>query len=444
MVRLVSIGPVKHHRQLGCTAFFHLHSQVKDMLVNEYLQWLSFSPVADTAATFFSTDTGVINWLSTAFLFSFAVAAPATIYTLYSGGPRLAFITASVLILLGNWIRYGGTRSSPPRFGVVMFGQILTGLAQPFVLSAPTRYSELWFTPQGRVSATAVASLANAFGGALGQLINPLLCSKPSDIPNMTLYVAIISSVATIPTLFLPEKPKTPVAPSSAAPRPSLPDTLRLLSRNPNFWLLLTVFSLNVGLFNCISSILEQVLKPYGFPESQAGIAGALLILIGLLAAAVTSPLVDRTKRYLFLIKTFVPIIAVCDLVFIWAPGSRSEVAPYLILSVLGAASFSLLPIALEWLVEVTYPATPEASSTIIWTAGQVLGGLFIVISNALRASAESSPPHHMGRALIFQAVIAIASVAPTMLLGVIGQAYRGRAEVDAQAGSTVTSPTAG
>ncbi|KAI4267518.1 MAG: hypothetical protein LQ337_008308, partial [Flavoplaca oasis] len=69
-----------------------------------------------------------------------------------------------------------------------MFGQILIGLAQPFVLSAPTYYSSLWFSPRGRVSATAVASLANPLGGALGQLINPFLATSPKDIPYMTLY----------------------------------------------------------------------------------------------------------------------------------------------------------------------------------------------------------------------------------------------------------------
>ncbi|KAL8748655.1 MAG: hypothetical protein Q9199_008123, partial [Rusavskia elegans] len=156
--------------------------------------WLSFSPVANTAAEYFSTTSSIINWLSTAFLFAFVVAAPFTIYALHTGGPRLALITSSLLILSGNWIRYAGTRASPPNFPVTMFGQILIGLAQPFVLSAPTHYSSLWFSPRGRVSATAIASLANPFGGALGQLINPFLATSPADIPYMTLYIALISS----------------------------------------------------------------------------------------------------------------------------------------------------------------------------------------------------------------------------------------------------------
>lgn len=113
-------------------------------------------------------------------------------WTLHHRSPKTSIIIASVLVLLGNWIRYGGTRAN--NFGVVVFGQILTGLAQPFVLAAPTRYSDLWFTGSGRVTATAVMSLANPLGGALGQLINPFWVSKTSDIPNMVLYVSILVS----------------------------------------------------------------------------------------------------------------------------------------------------------------------------------------------------------------------------------------------------------
>jgi MFS transporter, FLVCR family, MFS-domain-containing protein 7 len=154
--------------------------------------WLSYSPVAKTAAEFFNTSETAINWLSTSFLFSFCVGAPFTIYTLNKTGPKGAIIVASCLLFVGNWIRYGGTRSGS--FGAVLFGQVLIGLAQPFVLSAPTRYSDVWFSDKGRVSATAVASLANPFGGALAQLIDPLWTTKPSHIPNMILYISIIVS----------------------------------------------------------------------------------------------------------------------------------------------------------------------------------------------------------------------------------------------------------
>ena len=233
--------------------YYPLHPARREILLTLYppqTQWLTYAPVANSAADFFSTSPSIINWLSTSFLFAFVAAAPLTVYTLHFGGPRLAIITCSVLILIGNWIRYGGTRTATPSFGLVMFGQILIGFAQPFVLAAPTRYSDLWFSPRGRVSATAIASLANPFGGAVGQLVGPFLATDPSQVPNMTLYVAIISTVAAIPSLFIPAKPRTPVSASSIHAAPSLPQTVRLLSRNPTFLLVFLPFSVYVGFFN--------------------------------------------------------------------------------------------------------------------------------------------------------------------------------------------------
>lgn len=315
--------------------------------------WLTFAPVSTTSAQYFNVSDTAINWLSTGFLFAFIVISPLVMWVL-NRGPRQAILWASVFLLFGNWIRYAGTRATGGHYGVVMFGQILTGLAQPFVLSAPTRYSDLWFTERGRVSATAVASLANPFGGALGQLIGPLWATKPSQIPNMVLYTAIISSVATIPAFFIPEKPPTPPSASSSLPKTPLKETIRGLSRSPSFYLVFIPFSIYVGFFNAISSLLNQILEPYGFTETEAGICGALLIVVGLVTAALTSPILDRTHAYLLGIKALVPIIALSYLAFVFAPQTRTLVAPYVIASILGAASFSLVPIALEYLVEVT------------------------------------------------------------------------------------------
>lgn len=107
---------------------------------------------------------------------------------------------SAVLLLVGNWIRYAGSTSSEGgHFAYAMAGEILIGFAQPFILAAPTRYSDLWFTTRGRVAATALTSLANPLGAALGQLINPLWVSKPGDVSNMVLYVSIIVGPLSIP-----------------------------------------------------------------------------------------------------------------------------------------------------------------------------------------------------------------------------------------------------
>jgi MFS transporter, FLVCR family, MFS-domain-containing protein 7 len=385
--------------------------------------WIAFAPVSDTSAQYFKTSESNINWVSTAFLFAFVIATPAQMYVLHKYGTKLSIICAASLLLVGNWIKYGATRTGS--FGGVMFGQLIIGFAQPFVLSSPTSYSNLWFSPAGRTTATALASLSNPFGAALGQLISPFWANKPSDIPNMILYISIISSVASIPAFFIPAKPPTPSSAGSTIDhmdRTSLRKDFHTLMHSLEFWLLATPFIVYVGFFNAFSSLLNQILEPYGFSEDNAGIAGAILIVVGLVCAAVSSPIIDKYKFYLTYIKIAIPFLAVGYLIFIWAPQTKSLAFVFVICAILGAASFGLVPVALEFLVEIHYPLGPELASSLCWCGGQLLGGVFIVIMDALKDDRNANPPRGMKRALIFQAVIGLVVLPLPLCLGLFGR----------------------
>ncbi|CCC12619.1 hypothetical protein SMACR_07918 [Sordaria macrospora] len=394
--------------------------------------WLTFSPVAGHAATYFRTTETTINWLSTAFLFAFTFITPLVIYVLHLG-PKLSITVAAALLLVGNWVRYGGSHSSSPtggQFGVVMFGQILVGLAQPFVLAAPARYSDLWFTNRGRVAATALTSLANPFGAALGQLVVPFWVNSSSDVSRMVLYVSIISSICAVPAFFIPAKPPTPAAPSSTTPKLPLRTSAAILLGHPEFWLLFIPFAVYVGTFNSISSLLNQVMEPYGYSDEEAGIAGAVLIVVGLVVSAITSPIIDRTKAFLTTIRIAVPLIGICYLIFLWMPSTHDSAGlagPYVILAILGAASFSLVPVVVEFLVEVTHPISPEVTSTVAWSGGQVLGGVFIIVSGALKEKEGRGgrPDGNMYWALVFHAVVAMVAVPVPLCLGMFGRGDR-------------------
>ncbi|KAI9838287.1 MAG: hypothetical protein M1819_005555 [Sarea resinae] len=395
--------------------------------------WLSFAPVSDISASYFSVSETAINWLSTAFLFAFCVSSPAVIWTLNKGGPKPAIIVASVLILAGNWIRYAGTRSGPNgHFGVVMLGQILIGLAQPFVLSAPTRYSDLWFTDQGRISATALASLANPFGGALGHLIDPFLATKAKHIPNMVFFsidsiLKTQSSISTLPSFFLASAPPTPPSASSLTPKPPLKAAVRTLLRSADFYLIFIPFATYVTLFNTLSTILAQTLTPYNYSAQTAGIIGGLLILTGLVSAAITSPLVDHYKSHLLAIKLLVPLLGLTYILFPIAPPTRTLAAPLTLSCALGAASFSLVPVALEWLAESTYPLSPEAGSTLCWAGGQFGGAVLVIAMDALKG-VGGRPKGNMQAALWFMGALAIVVVpVPVFGLGKWGTRGKGR-----------------
>lgn len=221
--------------------------------------------------------------------------------------------------------------------------------------------------------------------------------------------------------------------------------------RSPPFYVVVLTFSTYVGLFNAFTSLLNQILYPYGYTEDEAGICGAVLIVVGLVTAGILSPILDRTHAYLLGVKTLCPLVAVCYLIMIWAPQTRTLAMPYTLGAVLGAASFSLLPIALEYLVEITFPASPEVSSTICWAGGQLMGAVFIVVMDALKdsrpvdldkvrsegrgaAGGEDMPRGNMYYSLVFQAVVAMVVLPLPMALGVkrLGMSHgEGRLMVD-------------
>jgi FLVCR family MFS transporter 7 len=251
----------------------------------------------------------------------------------------------------------------------------------------------------------------------------------------MVLIVSIIATVACIPSLFIPAGPPTPPTASSGLSKTPLLTSLRHMLRLPAFYIVLLTFSVYVGLFNSFSSLLNQILYPYGYTEDEAGICGAVLIVVGLVTAAIISPILDRTHAYLLGIKILCPFVAIPYLAMVWAPQTRTIAAPYILSAILGASSFSLLPVALEYLVEITFPASPEVSSTICLAGGQIFGGVFIVIMNALKDGRDvdlekvseggrdtgggNRPPANMYRALVFQAVMAMVVLPIPLMLGI-------------------------
>jgi len=251
----------------------------------------------------------------------------------------------------------------------------------------------------------------------------------PSGISNTAdRNSPIQSTIATLPSVFLPAAPPTPPSrvATLAKPRVTL-STLYTLLKNPSFALLTVPFTIYVAAFNALSSLLNQILLPYGFSETEAGVTGALLIVVGLVFAAATSPVLDRRPNLrLPFVKLCVPVLAGMYIAFIFAPGTRNITAPYAIASVLGAASFSLVPLVLEMLVEVTWPVSAEVGSTVCWTGGQLFGGVFIIVMDALQDEGGG-----MVRALVFLSIVCCAVVPLPMVLGHFGLGQGRRAEAE-------------
>ncbi|KAF4343946.1 permease of the major facilitator superfamily [Fusarium beomiforme] len=384
--------------------------------------WLTFAPVTSSAARFYRVDESMVNWLSSIFVFANFAMTFVTI-KLLDWGLRPTLICGSVLLLVGNWVRYAGSYSSDGNtVTVVAVAQALLGMSQSLVLSAPTRFSETWYTSKGRVTATAVMSLANPTGAAIGSIIVPLWTNKPGDISSVVLYVAIISSAVAIAGVFIPGSPPTPPSPTHRIERPKVLPSLRILIGSLECHLIMIPFWVYTGIFVATTTLINQICTPYGFSDTEAGIGGGLLIVLGLIFSAITAPIVDRTKTFLPVIKCGVVLGGLCYLALVWVPSAKSIGALYAVLCCIGISSLAIVPVVLEVLTEFSYPAGAEVTSTTGWAGGQLLGGCFIILGNGMKAAEDSHPPRNLKDFTIFQAVLAMAMIPLPLMLGMFGR----------------------
>lgn len=275
-----------------------------------------------------------------------------------------------------------------------------------------------------------------------------MLCVSLSQCPFNVTNFTKQSTVASVPAFFVPSKPPTPVGPSSETPKLHLRDSVGAVVKSLELWLVLIPFWVYVGFFNSLSSLLNQMMLPYGFTEDEAGIGGAVLIVVGLVTSAITSPILDRNKAFVLALKALIPVIGICYLIFIWMPETKDGggvAGPYVVLAILGAASFALVPVALELLTELSHPLSPEVTAVVAWAGGQLFGAIFVIVSDALTAGKDANPPENMKRALIFEAVIALVVCPIPLFLGLFGrkdkiELRRVRSDTQAPGAGTVTT----
>ncbi|ORX96160.1 cell surface receptor/MFS transporter [Clohesyomyces aquaticus] len=384
--------------------------------------WLTYSPFSQVSAEFLRTTETNVNWLSTGFLLAFAVGAPATIWITNRYGPKGAMVVAGMTTTAASWIRFTATQIEYSRFPITLFGQALIGVAQPFVLSTPIRYADMWFPLSGKIAVTALASLANPLGAALSQVVGPVWVEEASQLGDYILFLSIVSSVIGLLAWFTPAAPPGCSPSSTSLIVHTTMCQLKMLCKSVEFWLTFVPFVVLIAAFNSFSSILEQILVPHGFSPTEGGIAGGILIGSGFLCSAVTSPFVDKYDVHLIFLKLLMPLLAASYLAFVWMPSSESVVPTYIVSGLIGAFSFSLLPVGLDFVADVTHPVSVELSSTLFWTGGQVLGGTLLAVIGNLKAGPEASVPFNMDDALIVHAAMAGFAVPFTLVLGLFGR----------------------
>lgn len=350
------------------------------MFVNLTIQglWIAYAPVTGPAAKFYGVTDLQIGFLSMVFMIAFLPLSIPVSWLIDTYGFKLAVGVGVILMSVFGILR--GLVGQ--NYTLVLISTIGIAAAQPFLLNAWMKVAANWFALKERATAVGLVTLANLVGMALGMVFTPMLIEKFS-IPHIQLvYGGIAAFSALLFLVFARENPPTPPCPPGMEARALMLDGLKQALRVKAFWYWLIITFVGLGLFNGISTWIENIVRPRGFTPTDAGTLGAAILVGGVLGAVILPALSDKyQKRQLFL---FLAIgLAIPGLVGI----AYAQSLGFLLFSGVWMGFFLVgaNPIGMQYSAEVTFP-TPEGTlNGLIQLFGQA-SVVFVYIMEAFRA----------------------------------------------------------
>ncbi len=370
------------------------------------MNWIVFASVTGDAADFYQVSVLSIGFLSMIYMIVYIVVSIPASYVIDAYGIRIGVGVGATLTGVFALMRAGFATSYP----LVVIATIGLAIGQPFVLNAITKIGANWFAVTERATAASIPALAQFIGIIMALAVAPFLVSS-LGITGMLWVYGALSLAGWIATIaFVRDRPPTPPDASDLEERFTVFAGLRHIFAQRDMLILIALFFVGLGMFNAISTWIEQLVAPRGFDSEAAGIVGAVMLVGGIAGAGIISVLSDRTRRRKpFLVLALVGVVpGLIGLTF-------ATTLPLLAVSsfTFGFFLMSAYPVGIQYGAEVSYPAPESTSQGVIVLAGQVAGVIFIFAMDGLRSGTGGS----MSTSMLGFIAMTIAMIVLTSLL---------------------------
>lgn len=259
--------------------------------VNQLL-WLTFATIVISTQEYFGVSEFKANLLTLIF------PAVYVLLSLHSGslldrkGYKKVVSFAAILMLAGSVIRLFGVQN----YWVVLVGQLLIAISQPYMTNAINQITADWFPPEKINTATGLMVGGLFFGMAIGAFISPILIESVGFHGMLLANVAITAVVVTFFLVVIQEKR------ANTNIEPEKDDVLTItgigdLLRSKQLWLISLLVFIAMGYFNGLTNWIAPILEPRGINEEQSGLITAMLIFGGIFGAIIIPMLSDKLKK---------------------------------------------------------------------------------------------------------------------------------------------------
>lgn len=348
------------------------------------LMWITFAPITSNATTYFGVSDLSIGLLSMSFMIVYIIISIPASWVIDTFGFRISVGIGAVLTGIFGLMR--GLVS--PNFTLVLVAQIGIAIGQPFILNAVTTVAARWFPIQERATAAGFGSLAIYLGIVVALVLTPYLTIQ-SQIHGMLLTYGVVSVIAVIVFFaFAKERPPTPPCSPDEEERSLVIEGLKESLRMRDFVLLMVIFFVGLGVFNAVTTWIEEIVRPRGFSIIQAGNTGGLMIIGGIIGAVVIPLISDHYRKrtpYLILavVGATLGLVGITFATNYW----------FLLVSafVFGFFLLSAGPVGFQYGAEITHPTPEGTSNGLLLLMGQFSGIIFILGLDSFKSQETGS-----------------------------------------------------
>lgn len=374
------------------------------MFINITIQilWISYAPIITPAAKFYgATDTQIGLLAITSWLIAYTVLSLPVSWAIDTYGFHIAVgFGAIMMAVFGIWRGFAGN------YPQVFWTTAGIAIAQPFLLNAWTKVPAHWFGLEERATAVGLVTLASLLGVAIGEALPPILLEGGMSIQSQQLTFGIITAFSSLLFLILArERPATPPCPPGHDSRSLMLDGLKHAITVRDFWLLLFIAFVALAIFNGVTALVEDILRPRGFAPTDAGTLGALMVIGSIIGAVVLPPFSDRHRkrqRYL-LLGYFLAIPGLIGITY------ATNVWLLMISGFwLGFFLIGVSPIGFQYGAEITHPTPEGTSNGLIQLFGQISSVFAYVMVTLKSANGAFTPSLLLAVGLLIISMIVI------------------------------------
>lgn len=367
--------------------------------------WLGFSPVAYKASVYYHTTVTAINWLSIGVIVCSILFGILWSWLMNKMGLKASMLFSAWMMAIGAGLRICSTIEELPHTVRLIFlftGQYMVAIVQPLALYSSPKMAAIWFPSHQRSLATTAAGMANPVGIVLTGVISPLFVNRYGMLQtrNMLIVYAALCAVCAIMTSFVMRSDGPPTPPSLGGTMTSSKDFIagvKKVLRNKNYVVLMTAVGTGIGLYSSFATLGEQVLCPWGYSDTIAGVCSSAMTGAGLCGAVMASLIVDRTKLFAESLKFMFISASIATIVF---SVTHKIYMGYLIcveMALLGFSAFGIAPIGMETGAEVTFPVGVSIGTALIQIMGQIMSTIMILILQSIGRPMTAEELIHYG-----------------------------------------------